>query len=75
MRVRGQVDVWNRAGRARWPARRAVTRNPDDAADALHDCQACGALLRPMTDDCCVFCSDGAVALAADQQERNGCVR
>ena len=34
---------------------------PIDACQYLYDCKGCGALLRPKTGDCCVFCSYGDV--------------
>jgi len=34
---------------------------PVDACIFFHDCVACGALLRPKSGDCCVFCSYGSV--------------
>jgi hypothetical protein len=34
---------------------------PDDACLYFHTCDACGALLRPLPGDCCVFCSYGSV--------------
>ena len=30
---------------------------PTDACQFLYDCKGCGALLRPLAGDCCVFCS------------------
>jgi hypothetical protein len=32
---------------------------PTDACWYLYDCKGCGALLRPLPGDCCVFCSYG----------------
>ncbi|MCZ6853572.1 MAG: GDCCVxC domain-containing (seleno)protein [Gammaproteobacteria bacterium] len=34
---------------------------PTNACQFFYDCQGCGALLRPLTGDCCVFCSYGNV--------------
>lgn len=34
---------------------------PTDACLFFFDCPACKALLKPKTDDCCVFCSYGSV--------------
>jgi hypothetical protein len=34
---------------------------PTDACQFFCDCTGCGALLRPKTGDCCVFCSYGSV--------------
>ena len=35
---------------------------PVDACQWFHDCPGCGAVLRPLPGDCCVFCSFGSVA-------------
>lgn len=32
---------------------------PSDACIYFYDCAGCGALLKPMPGDCCVFCSYG----------------
>lgn len=32
---------------------------PTDACQFFYDCRHCGAVLRPMDADCCVFCSYG----------------
>ncbi|MGE0624767.1 MAG: GDCCVxC domain-containing (seleno)protein [Pseudomonadales bacterium] len=34
---------------------------PTDACQFFYDCARCGALLRPLAGDCCVFCSFGDV--------------
>lgn len=34
---------------------------PTDACQFFYDCKSCGALLRPLAGDCCVFCSYGTV--------------
>ncbi|SHL77861.1 hypothetical protein SAMN05444414_1402 [Roseovarius marisflavi] len=35
---------------------------PTDACQFFHDCKVCGAILRPLPGDCCVYCSFGDVA-------------
>jgi hypothetical protein len=35
---------------------------PTDACQFFYDCKGCGAVLKPLPGDCCVFCSDGTVA-------------
>ncbi len=35
---------------------------PSDACIYFYDCKGCGALLKPKSGDCCVFCSYGSVA-------------
>jgi|TARA_R110000737_G_scaffold80731_1_gene113009 hypothetical protein len=32
---------------------------PTNACQYFYDCKGCGAVLRPLTGDCCVFCSFG----------------
>ena len=34
---------------------------PENACVILYDCKGCGASLRPLEEDCCVFCSYGSV--------------
>lgn len=34
---------------------------PGDACIYFFDCRDCGATLKPMAGDCCVFCSYGSV--------------
>ncbi|UWQ22599.1 GDCCVxC domain-containing (seleno)protein [Jannaschia sp. W003] len=36
-------------------------RMPTDACAFFHECRGCGAVLRPLPGDCCVFCSYGSV--------------
>ena len=40
---------------------RASETMPADACLFFYDCKGCGALLKPRTGDCCVFCSYGDV--------------
>ena len=35
---------------------------PTDACQWFYDCRHCGAALKPLPGDCCVFCSYGDVA-------------
>ena len=32
---------------------------PVDACQFFYDCKGCGAVLRPLPGDCCVYCSYG----------------
>lgn len=32
---------------------------PTDACQFFYECEGCHAVLRPLTGDCCVFCSYG----------------
>lgn len=41
-------------------ARRTETM-PTDACLYFYECPACGAMLKPKSGDCCVFCSYGSV--------------
>lgn len=34
---------------------------PTDACQYFYDCTGCGAVLKPLKGDCCVFCSYGTV--------------
>lgn len=34
---------------------------PTDACRFFYDCTGCGGKLRPLSGDCCVFCSYGTV--------------
>jgi hypothetical protein len=34
---------------------------PEDACQYFYDCKGCGAVLKPLAGDCCVFCSFGDV--------------
>ena len=41
---------------------------PTDACQWFYECTGCGALLRPLPGDCCVFCSFGDVPCPPVQQ-------
>jgi hypothetical protein len=43
---------------------------PTDACIFFYDCKECGALLKPLEGDCCVFCSYGTVPCPPIQQAR-----
>ena len=45
---------------------------PLDACILFHDCAGCGALLKPLPGDCCVFCSYGSAA-CPPVQAASGC--
>lgn len=45
---------------------------PTDACQWFYTCKACGALLKPLPGDCCVFCSYGDVPCPPIQMERMG---
>ncbi len=46
---------------------------PKDACQYFYECSNCHALLRPLADDCCVFCSFGSEKCPTVQQEKQCC--
>lgn len=46
---------------------------PTDACVYFYECEACKALLRPKTEDCCVFCSYGSVPCPPIQRVGSCC--
>jgi hypothetical protein len=46
---------------------------PTEACQFFYDCKKCGAVLRPLKGDCCVFCSYGNVACPPIQEGNNCC--
>jgi hypothetical protein len=46
---------------------------PTNACQWFYDCKGCGALLRPLPGDCCVFCSYGSVACPPVQAGESCC--
>ena len=51
---------------------------PTNACQYFYDCRHCGAVVRPLKGDCCVFCSYGDVPCPPIQEarargERPGC--
>jgi len=49
---------------------RSTETMPTDACLWIHECAACGAVLRPKPRDCCVFCSYGSVPCPPVQARR-----
>ncbi|MGH8089889.1 MAG: GDCCVxC domain-containing (seleno)protein [Rudaea sp.] len=45
---------------------------PTDACIFFYDCLRCGAMLRPRSGECCVFCSYGSVPCPPIQATRAG---
>jgi hypothetical protein len=43
---------------------------PTDACQFFYDCKGCGAVLRPLEGDCCVFCSYGTMPCPPIQDAR-----
>ena len=52
--------------------RRSTETMPTDACQFFYDCRHCGALLRPLAGDCCVFCSYGDIPCPPIQASRAG---
>ena len=46
---------------------------PTNSCQYFYDCTACGALLRPLEGDCCVYCSYGDIPCPPTQEaQRDG---
>jgi len=52
---------------------KATETMPVNACIWFHDCAGCGALLRPLPGDCCVFCSYGSVPCPPIQTKTDCC--
>jgi hypothetical protein len=48
----------------------ATENMPTDACQYFYDCTGCGAVLKPLQGDCCVFCSYGDVPCPPIQEAR-----
>jgi len=46
---------------------------PMDACQFFYDCKGCGAILRPLPGDCCVYCSYGDVKCPPIQKGDSCC--
>jgi hypothetical protein len=46
-------------------------RMPEYSCAIAYQCTACGAVLRPLPGDCCVYCSFGSAPCPAIQIARN----
>lgn len=46
---------------------------PRDACQFFYDCEGCGAILKPLPGDCCVFCSFGSVKCPPIQEQKGCC--
>ena len=46
---------------------------PTDACQFYYECTSCGALLKPNTGDCCVFCSYGSAECCPPKVEEQVC--
>ncbi|MEO5810227.1 MAG: GDCCVxC domain-containing (seleno)protein [Sphingomicrobium sp.] len=52
---------------------RTTDKMPTDACQYFYDCRSCGAVLKPLRGDCCVFCSYGDVKCPPMQQGQGCC--
>lgn len=43
---------------------------PTDSCQFFYDCKGCGAVLRPLPGDCCVYCSYGSLPCPPIQEAR-----
>jgi hypothetical protein len=43
---------------------------PTDACQFFYECSGCGAMMRPKSGDCCVYCSYGSVPCPSIQAAR-----
>lgn len=46
---------------------------PTDACQYFYTCEQCKIVLKPKSDDCCVFCSYGTVPCPPIQEENDCC--
>ena len=46
---------------------------PTNACQFFYDCKGCGALLKPLSGDCCVYCSYGDIKCPPVQQGTSCC--
>lgn len=54
-------------------AARTSEQMPTDACIYFFECPGCKTLLKPLSGDCCVFCSYGDVKCPPIQEERSCC--
>jgi hypothetical protein len=46
---------------------------PETSCQFFYECESCKMVLKPDTDDCCVFCSYGTVACPPVQNSKSCC--
>ncbi|MEX0780069.1 MAG: GDCCVxC domain-containing (seleno)protein [Balneolales bacterium] len=46
---------------------------PVDACQYFYECESCKKVLKPLPDDCCVYCSYGSVSCPPIQQNNKCC--
>lgn len=52
---------------------RSTDRMPTNACQYFYDCRGCGAVLKALPGDCCVYCSYGDVKCPPVQQDAGCC--
>src|SRR3978361_2342654 len=53
-------------------AHQSVETMPTDACQFFYDCKGCGERIKPLSGDCCVFCSYGSVPCPPIQENCKG---
>lgn len=48
----------------------STDKMPTDSCQYFYDCAGCGAVLKPLAGDCCVYCSYGSVPCPPVQEAR-----
>ncbi|HIL20425.1 MAG TPA: hypothetical protein EYG22_02295 [Candidatus Thioglobus sp.] len=46
---------------------------PTDACQFFYECKSCKVLLKPLSGDCCVYCSYGSVPCPPIQEDKSCC--
>ena len=46
---------------------------PTDACVYFYECEKCHAVLKPVNNDCCVYCSYGTIPCPPVQKDKNCC--
>ncbi|MFC6636980.1 hypothetical protein GV827_20755 [Sulfitobacter sp. JBTF-M27] len=52
---------------------KAVETMPTDACQWFYECTSCGAVIKPLPGDCCVYCSYGTVPCPPIQEGGSCC--
>ncbi|GAB2795973.1 hypothetical protein HNQ93_004139 [Hymenobacter luteus] len=52
--------------------RQQAEQMPTDACQYFYECPGCHTVLKPLTGDCCVYCSYGTVPCPPVQVQGNG---
>ncbi|MGE4569746.1 MAG: GDCCVxC domain-containing (seleno)protein [Gammaproteobacteria bacterium] len=46
---------------------------PTNACQFFYECKSCKTLLKPLSGDCCVYCSYGSVPCPPTQEDKSCC--